>query len=168
MLYYEIYCKKIDSTIALGQSMEIVNQYISQFNLQNEVNIFTRNLPNGLETFGLSILELEYITPQVILTKLELEYYKDHLYKLYDDMKTTISGLLLYSNIGSISSQQKIDLKQMAKMLYDKSSNYEKFIDGLDKSILFGKIISNPITMQNVLYAHHDMKKRYKHLCSVD
>ena len=28
MIYYEVYCKKIDSTIALGQSAEIVNQYI--------------------------------------------------------------------------------------------------------------------------------------------
>lgn len=168
MIYYEIYCKRIDSTIALGQSMEIVDQYISQFNLQNEVSIFTRKLPNGLETFGLSLIELEYLTPQVVLTKLELEYYNDHLRKLYDDMKTTISGLLLYSNIGSISSQQKTDLKQMAKMLYSNSSNYENFIDGLDKSVLFGKIISNPITMQNVLYTHHEMKKRYKHLCSVD
>ena len=168
MIYYEVYCKKIDSTIALGQSAEIVNQYISQFQLQNEVNVFIRKLPNGLETSKLSILELEYVTPQIVLTKIEKDYYNDYLHKLYDDMKTTISGLILYSNMGNVSSQDKTDLRQMSKKLYNTFSNYEDFIDSLDRDVLFSKVILNPITMQNVLYAHFDLKNRYRHLCSTD
>ena len=165
MKYFFVYSKQIDSVIAIGDSIDIVNKYISQFNIsENNIEIFSKNLINGLEKESLTLLELSYINSDIVLTSMEDIYYRKYLCKLYDDMKTTISSLILYSNIGILTDSQKNDLKHMSKLLYNNMSTYEEFLDNLDKSILFEKIIQNPIMMHKIIMEDISMNQRYNEL----
>lgn len=164
MKYFFVYSEQIDSVIAVGDSIDIVDKYISQFNIIDNIKIFTKNLINGLEEDKLSLLELTYINSDIVLTSMEDIYYRKYLSKLYDDMKTTISSLIVYSNIGMLLDNQKEDLKHMSKLLYDNMSTYEEFLNNLDKSVLFEKIIQNPIMMHKIIMEDISMNRRYNEL----
>ena len=153
--------------IAVGNTKEITDKYISQFNIKSQVNIVTKNVSDDrYDEDGL--LNIQYLSNDVVLTTIEMQYYNDTLKKMYDDMKTSITALILYSNIGDMSINDAFNLKGTSKFLYEKMKSYEDFIDSLNRNILFSNIIHNPLTMYNILKDYHTMQTRYKQLITGD
>ena len=99
---------------------------------------------------------------------MEYLYYKEYLSKLYEDMKTTISSLIVYSNIGALDDIQRKELKAMSKLLYDKNNTYMVYLNNIDQSMLFDKIIQNPIKIHHILLEHIEMMERYSQLQNSD
>ena len=158
MKMFIIYAKSLCSVIAVGESIDIVKQYISQFGMENDVGIFektqTMELPD--EMFNLT-----YLSPNVVLTNMEIEYYNDHLRSLYEDMKTAVASLIVYSNIGLLSEENKMNLRDTSEFLYEKMGSFDDFIDSLDRQMLFSAIIQNPISMHSILIQNIEMNRRY-------
>lgn len=166
-IYYILFCKSLDASIGISNDIKMVNKYIDQFDINKyDITILKKSFTNDLdESDELSILELKYLSNNIVLTNLEIQYYNEYLKKLYEDMKTTISSLIVYSNIGLLTNDEKQRLQNMAKFLYgNRMMSYEEFLDSLDRDILFSKIIINPIFMQQTLYDHLDLKQQWDSL----
>lgn len=164
---YLIYSNQLNSIIAISESKDIIKQYLSQFNLtEKDVEIFPDKYNYSNSNGSSQLLELSYISNNIVLTEMEYLFYKDYLCKLYEDMKTTISSLIVYSNIGLLDEPQKKELKSVSKYLYDKNGSYTTFLDNIDQSILFGQIIQNPIKIHHILLNHIDTMNRYNQLLS--
>ena len=102
--------------------------------------------------------ELYFYSSDIIFTSMESQYYDKIFKQLYDDMKNSVCGLVLYNKL----TKEPLVNKESLMKLYKSCNTFQSFMNGLDRDTTLSNYVFNPIDMRSVIESSYQMDKEYK------
>lgn len=108
--------------------------------------------------------ELVSLCDSIIMSRLEYAFYYPTFMNLYNDMKTTISSLLMYNKL--LGLKPNIVSNDEIKQLYNNCKDFNTFMNSLDKDTLFNTYISHPVSIMGTLIDNYTMNQDFRNTIS--
>ena len=167
-LYYRFYNDKFTEwrLLCWSEDEETVLDYLEQislvdYKLGRQVE-YLRGVCFTDETRD--YYELVSLCESIIMSRLEYAFYYPTFMNLYNDMKTTISSLLMYNKL--LGLKPNIVSNDEIKQLYNNCKDFNTFMNSLDKDTLFNTYISHPVSIMGTLIDNYTMNQDFRNTIS--
>lgn len=143
----------------------ILNHYIEQVRsldyktgIDYDIVIISKANSDGLP----EEYEITSISDSILVTAMELEYYNPFFKSLYDDMRTTVSTLVLYNKLCGGNSEILQAISMVG--LYERCSSFNVFMNSMDKDTILQSYFQHPVMFMDSLIENHIMNDVYRHV----
>ena len=139
---------------AISENKEYVELYRNQFecckNNAQIAHVVDKQKMNSIYRMYYDTYFLEEFKDGLVLTSKEVIYYTKLLTKVYDDMKTMISQLLLNERLLNLTSDELITSRNAFTMYYSKCKSLQEFINMIDVNLFKNEYLIEPIAVKDL------------------
>lgn len=165
-LYLLIYNKSI---LAISSDLEKLQKYIMQFKEFFLINQEKFYYECEEDSKRISFLINRYqdqlfirdFSKNILLTDMEISYYKKTFESLYSDFKRMMATTLKMDQLLNIDLKLKASIMENFDKLYENIRSYETFLDTLNKDMIFDHYISNPLETRWMIDMEHELEWSY-------
>lgn len=157
-------CDDSKRTVCCSSRKDIIIEYLRQWGyVYDDIEIVSTNVlyyPKELIPFN----------SHFYLTRLEMMYYKNTFKIMYDDMKTTITSLIMYDKLGGYENSGIDNIseqREFIKKIYNSLESYDKYLDSLDFDRLKKFVFLDPVSAEHMMEESIKLDCEYRNILNI-